>query len=257
MFWRLYVQIEKRNAEEEKAGGVQVVDLLAFSTANTKKGKKSVLHTQQKKKEEKKRRACPFRSFTICVRVYMRCVCVSYCVQTLAETHPIYTHIYLYVVRMPRWQALVDCCCYQAGFSFQWHTIFIFFICSNTWDLFSFISYTHSSHTHTLIFAYLRILLYMLCVCCSSLFALDSISIRNVYRILSMWCVHWVYSFQYMRKRRKKITCNFHLCWRLIAALLPIHNTFFFSFFVWFLFLFPSVCVCVRSFFSMVRNDFR
>lgn len=164
MFWRLCVQIEKKKRRGEEGGRSASRWFVSFfNRKHEEREKIRIAHTAEKK-EEKKRRACPFRSFTICVRVYMRCVCMSYCVQTLAETHPIYTHIYLYVVRMPRWQALVDCCCYQAGFSFQWHTIFIFFICSNTWDLFSFISCTHSSHTHIDFRLFAYFIIYAVCV---------------------------------------------------------------------------------------------
>lgn len=166
---------EEKSRAEWSERRAKVVDLLAFSTTNTKKGKKiRIAHTA-----EKKRRACPFRSFTICVRVY-NIVCVSVCVYILCinfgRNAP---NIYVYST------ALTSACWLlppsRIFISMAYHIYF--FICS-TLEILSLLFHIHSpTHTHTLIFAYLRILLYMCCVCCSSLFALDSISIRNVYAV--------------------------------------------------------------------------
>lgn len=133
MFWWLWVEIEKKRRETKKCRKRRRGESHWFvsSSSNHKDDKIPTAYTAQRKTE---RRACPFHSLSR---------------ETSAETHP--TH----PTRCCRWQALVDCC-YQAGFSFQWH-IFFSCICSNS----LFLSFSHFMYTqHTLIFAYLRI------ICC-------------------------------------------------------------------------------------------
>lgn len=242
MFWRLYVQIEKRNAEEEKAGGVQVVDLLAFSTANTKKGKKSVLHTQQKKKEEKKRRACPFRSFTICVRVYMRCVCVSYCVQTLAETHPIYT------ISVRSTYATLTSACWllllpsRIFISMAYH-IHFFYMLKHLRSFLFYFMHTQLAHTHW--FSLICVFYYICCVCVVRL-CLLSIRFPSVMCIvysLCDVCIGYI-RFNICEKEGKKSHVIFIYAdgWLLLYYPFITPSSFHFSFD--FCSFFPSVCVC-------------
>lgn len=140
----------------------------------------------------------------------------------MTETHPLQYYTYK-TLTSACWLLLPS----RIFISMAYH-IYLFFICSSTWDLFSFISYT-PTHWFSLICVF-----YYICRVCVYVVRLCLLSIRFPFVMCTVYTIY-MYGILVFNIRRK-ITCNFHLCWRLIAALLPIHNTFFFSFFVWFLF---------------------